>query len=146
MRKAVALIGVAALGLTGCAPVIVYDQPGVTVAQLASDLERCALRARSIAPRDVQRERRTVEVIEYRYGVPRIAYDRQWVDVDINAGLREESRLNCLEAAGYSLAQIPSCSAGRAGEITPATRQVAASETSCAAKISGVGPVILPGS
>ncbi|WP_424970083.1 hypothetical protein [Dinoroseobacter sp. S76] len=146
MRHAAALIGMAAIGLSACAPVIVYDQPGVTVSKLAGDLERCALRAQSIAPRDVQRERRTVEVVEYRYGVPRIVYDRQWVDVDINAGAREESRLNCLEAAGYSLAQLPACTSGQASAVTPATRQVAASETSCAAKISGVGPVILPGS
>ncbi|MEM1079550.1 MAG: hypothetical protein AAGI09_13595 [Pseudomonadota bacterium] len=146
MRVVTAFIGLSAIGLSACSEVLVYDQPGVTVSRLASDLERCTLRAEAVAPREIQRQRRTVRVVDYYYGLPGYGYDRAWVDVDINAVTREEYRLDCLEDAGYSLSQVTVCEPGRSSEVTPATKQVAAGETSCAVTIADVGPVILPGS
>jgi len=136
---------VGALALAGCGgPLVVYDKPGVSVERLATDLQICADQALARAPVNITRERVTVRVREYRYGVPRIGYDRAWVDIDRNEVVRSELRLQCLAEKGYRPAQLPRCPSGTEAGISRDTRQVAAGPQSCAVSVSGV-PVILPG-
>lgn len=145
MRAKHFLMAGMAVVLTACGPMVVYDQPGVSVSRLASDLQRCEAEAYAKAPPNITRERMTVQVTEYRYGIPRTAYDRQWVDIDRNEIIRGETRVACLQTAGYQLAQIPRCSLVSGADITPQTRQAPAGPGSCAVSVSGVGPVIVAG-
>ena len=133
------------LGLAGCAPMVVYDQPGVSVSRLASDLQRCEAEAFDRAPPNISRERVPVRVTDYKYGIPRPKYDRAWVDIDRNEIIREETRVGCLQAAGYRLAELPRCSTLSGDDVTPQMQQAALGEASCAVNVGGVGPVILSG-
>lgn len=141
-RPVVGMLG--ALALAGCGPLVAYDQPGVSVSRLANDLQSCAAQALAEAPVDITRERVTVQVREYRYGIPRMGNDRVWADIDRNEVVREEIRQQCLQAKGYTLTQVPRCS--NAGVVTAETRQAAAGPGSCGVNVSGVGPVIVSGS
>jgi hypothetical protein len=138
----VGLIG--ALALSACGPIVAYDQQGVSVARLAGDLQSCAAEAVAKAPVDITRERITVQVREYRHGIPQLKYDRIWADIDRNEVIREETRVQCMQARGYALTQVPRCAQGAA--VTGDTRQAAAGPGSCGINVSGVGPVIVSGS
>lgn len=139
-----AIIG--ALALSACGPIVAYDNPGVSVSRLASDLQTCAAEALQQAPVNITRERITVRVREVRHGIPRTTYDRIWADIDRNEVIREEIRMQCLQAKGYRLTQVPRCSTGAESAITGATVQAEAGPGSCAVNVSGVGPVITSGS
>lgn len=128
---------------------VVYDQPGVTVAQLGSDLERCAAKAFNAAPPQITRESVTVRNagVGYGYGgwYGRGIIDRAWVDIDRNELNRERIRQECLRAAGYGFAQIPRCQMLSARDVTGATRQASVAPGSCAVSVPDLGPVILQG-
>ncbi|ABV93312.1 conserved hypothetical protein [Dinoroseobacter shibae DFL 12 = DSM 16493] len=154
-RSALGMGFAALLGLGGCAPMLVYDQPGVTVSRLASDLERCAAVAFDAAPPQITRESVTVRNVSigagygYGYGYRGLygagGFDRAWVDVDRNELAREEARQACLREAGYGFAQIPRCQSLSARDVTGATQQAAVGPQSCAVSVPDVGPVVLSG-
>jgi hypothetical protein len=130
---------------------VVYDQPGVTVARLAGDLDRCAAEAFNAAPPQITRESVTVRNagVRFGYGYGGLygagGFDRAWVDVDRNELNREEARQACLRAAGYGFAQLPRCQTRSARDVTGATRQAPAAPGSCALSVPDVGPVIVLG-
>jgi len=148
-----ALVG--SLALAGCAPMTVYDQPGVTVARLASDLERCAAEAFDVAPPLISRENVTVRNVSiggaygFGYGYRGLygagGVDRATVEVDRNEVFREEARQSCLREAGYGFAQVPRCETLSARDVTAGTRQAAVGPQSCAVSLPGIGPVVLEG-
>ena len=147
------LLVTAALLVTGCGPIVAFDQPGVTVQRLGQDLKSCEVNAFEAAPPQIVQETRWR--LDYRpipvcyAGVCDFYYDRRYVpelvSVDVNARNRQARLLSCMADRGYIAAEVPRCSnpAALGATLTRGTRQAALSETSCALTLQGIGPVIL---
>ncbi len=130
--------------LTACGPVTAFDQPGVPISRLASDMQSCAAISNAEAPPDVQ----VVTTYERRFrrdrwgGPPRWRYERERDIVDMNTGRRAVALQECMISRGYRVTQLPRCSSTPTG-VTGDTRLPAITEQSCVVTLSGVGPVIV---
>ncbi|MDJ0860599.1 MAG: hypothetical protein QNJ03_16035 [Dinoroseobacter sp.] len=131
------------LVLAACGPVTAFDQAGVPVSRLSSDLQTCAATANAEAPPDVQvfytYERRWRR--DYWGGPPRWRYERERDIVDVNERQRAVFLQQCMIARGYRVTQLPRCTSTPA--VSFETRLPPVTEQSCVVKVSGVGPVIV---
>jgi hypothetical protein len=134
----------APLVLAACGPVIAFDQQGVSVARLSSDLQSCAARATAEAPPDVQ----VITTYERQFrsarwgGRPGWNYERERDIVDVNEGPRAVALQQCMVAQGYRVAQLPRCSSTPMS-VTAEFRQPAVTDQSCVVNVQGIGPVVV---
>lgn len=132
------------LVLAACGPVVAFDQPGVPVSRLSSDLQTCSARATAEAPPDVQ----VIYTYENRFrtgrwgGRPGWDIQRERDIVDVNEGPRAVALQQCMIARGYRVTQLPRCSS-KPTNLTSDTRLPTVTEQSCAVSIDGIGPVIV---
>lgn len=143
------------LGLlaAGCGPMVVFDQPGVSVTRLARDLNGCRTSSYEFAPPNViqqTRWRTDFRPIPVCYaGYCDFYYDRRWVpeiySVDVNADARQSKLLSCMTNKGYLLAEVPKCTDQQLQSValTRTTLQSTLSETACGVNLQGVGPLIV---
>lgn len=133
------------LVLSACGPLVAYDQQGVSVARLSSDLQTCSARATAEAPPDVQ----VIYTYENRFRTGRYGdkfgwnIERERDIVDVNEGARAIALQQCMVSRGYRLTQLPRCSSSTPTNISGEFRQPQVTEQSCAVNVSGVGPVIV---
>lgn len=138
--------------LAGCGPVIAFDKPGTSVARLGQDLSGCEAQAFQLAPPNVVQQtnwRRTYDYrpvcIDGKCGYIRdYRYVPETRSVDLNAGLRRDQTLACMQSRGYGVTELPRCTtnSGAKTGITAQTQLASVSETACVVDVKGYGPVI----
>jgi hypothetical protein len=124
MRAPVAILF--CLVLIGCLPVSTYYAEGVSVDRLNSDDLQCDVRALRDAPVANQTRQSPPRYISRQVCNPTGACrDRgSWVPgeiyaVDVNAGLRQRVKLQCMAERGYRPVEIPACPPGVAQAAPP---------------------------
>ncbi|GGH25351.1 hypothetical protein [Cribrihabitans marinus] len=123
--KTLAWIPVAALVLTGCAPLSIYHKPGVQVSRLEADTTRCEVAALKDVPVNTQ-IRQGAPI--YRPGGRYCRDGRCWTGpgywdsgpvytVDANRGLRDRATELCMAEKGYRPVSLPPCSQGIRSQV-----------------------------
>jgi hypothetical protein len=133
MRPAFTRLLLLAACLGACAPLRIYHQPGVEVAQMQRDLLACEINALQSAP----------VANEIRQAPPRYVPARRYCDstgacytrggffidgeiftVDTNAELRTRVERQCMNDQGYQYVEIPNCATGIADRVPVAATVV----------------------
>lgn len=154
MRRLALLLPVLFAAACTSGPQIVYDKQGVTASRFANDYNTCVASAERQAPVLFQNQTNYGATISVGTG----SSSRYWygsgsglglsVDtrrIDVNEGRRIGLMQDCMGRKGYTPKQIPSCtSQQRSGAAISANyRQPPVTPESCAARVDGIGPVIL---
>jgi len=156
LQRTKCLLLLGPLALFGCttAQVTAFDQPGVSVSRLSSDLSACSARAEREAPVIVQNQTNFGTTIGvgtgscgayYCRGGSGVAFSIDNRRVDVNESRRIGIQYQCMLDKGYTPRQLPACSAEARSGVGFGTsyRQPAVTTQSCATQLQGVGPVIV---
>ena len=121
---------VALVALSACAPVSLYYKEGAAVSRQKSDLLSCEVDALAKAPVATQiRQAPPYYIPSRRYCRPDgSCYHRggyfaggELYSVDVNARLRRDLRIQCMDQRGYRPVELPRCANGTQGTVATGT-------------------------
>lgn len=144
--------------LTGCFPVDVYHQAGVTAQRQQSDLVNCQTKALRDAPTDIRTERTPLYYVPERRICRPTQGGQQHCKVhggrweggevysyDANEQLRAKVLQQCMGSKGYAKVRLPQCERGQVAAGSVSARMPALTAQSCVAKgVGGQWVIIAP--
>ncbi|MEE4189031.1 MAG: hypothetical protein V2I76_11370 [Roseobacter sp.] len=116
-----ALLFIAFVGVSACAPLTSYHQQGVSAARMQNDLLDCQVSALEQAPVANQVRRSAPRYVPgFRrcnsdgrcYNTGGYFYPGEVYTVDVNALLRRDLLTRCMAQQGYSRVELPRCPQG----------------------------------